>query len=194
MEHQEYQELLALHALDALDASDARALEEHLESCAQCRAELIELRDAAGLLAHAATPAEPRPDLREKILAGARSEKSKGQTGAGSLKVFPQRAIKSWPNLLKLAAAIAFVALLIGLIVFWRRDVRLNRELAQLTKQLNTQQRELARDRDLLTRQREALALLNAPGAKKMELAGTQTAQNARPTFLFDQQTGRAVL
>ena len=44
MEHQDYQELLALHALDALDASDARVLEEHLNTCPECRDELIGLR------------------------------------------------------------------------------------------------------------------------------------------------------
>jgi len=50
------------------------------------------------------------------------------------------------------------------------------------------------RDRDVLGRQREALALLNMPSAKKMELAGTQTAQSAHGTFVYDQKTGRALL
>jgi len=48
MEHREYEELLTLYALDALDAPDRRTLEEHLESCSVCRAELGEMRDAAG--------------------------------------------------------------------------------------------------------------------------------------------------
>ena len=68
MEHQEYQELLAAHALDALKASEARALTEHLDSCAQCRAELDEMRDTAALLAHASTPAAPGDEVRERIL------------------------------------------------------------------------------------------------------------------------------
>ena len=73
MEHQEYQDLLALHALHALDAADARVFEGHLETCAQCRAELIEMKNTAGLLAHAATPAEPSPELRARILSSIRS-------------------------------------------------------------------------------------------------------------------------
>src|SRR5205814_2614836 len=52
---------------------------------------------------------------------------------------------------------------------------------------------ELARDRDVLARQREALALLNSPDAKRLELAGSQTAQNARGSFVYDQKTGKAV-
>lgn len=198
MEHQEHQDLLALHALDALDVSDARSLEEHLETCAQCRGELIELKDAAGLLAHAVPPAEPRAELRERILTNIHSSSNEDLSGAGTsaqvVHLSDRRQIRLWPNLLKTAAAIATVALLIGIIALWRRDVRLQREIAGLSHQLNTQQRELARDRDVLERQREALALLNSPGAKKMELAGTQTAQNARATFVFDKQTGRAVL
>lgn len=198
MEHQEYQELLALYALDALDASEVRALETHLSTCATCGAELVELREAAALLAHASTPAEPRAEVRERILEGARNAFQGGQPVAGtSAKVVPLRpntVARLWPNVLRLAAAVAFVALLTGVIVFWRRDVRSRREIAQLSHQINTQQHELLRDRDVLARQREALTLLNAPGMKKMDLAGTQTAKNARATFVFDRETGRSVL
>ena len=198
MEHQEYQELLALYALDALDASEARALETHLGTCATCGAELVELREAAALLAHASTPAEPRAEVRERILEGARNASQGGQPVAGtSAKVVPLRSstvARLWPNVLRLAAAVAFVALLTGVIVFWRRDARSRREIAQLSHQINTQQHELLRDRDVLARQREALALLNSPGMKRMDLAGTQTAKNARATFVFDRETGRSVL
>ena len=69
----------------------------------------------------------------------------------------------------------------------------MGQEIAQLSRQVNTQQHELVRDRDVLERQRSALALLNSPAAKKMELAGTLT-QNTRGTFVYDQKTGRAIL
>lgn len=198
MEHQEYQELSALYALDALDASDAHTLEEHLAGCDVCRVEMIELRDASGLLAYAATPAEPRPEVRLRLLAAVSAERQQGRPAAARtaqavlLKPRVQRNI--WTIGLRLAAAVAFVALLVGVIVLWRRDVRMRQEIAQLSRQLNTQQHELVRDRDVLARQREALALLNSPTAKKMELAGTQAAQTARGTFVYDQKTGRAIL
>ena len=196
MDHQDYQDLLVLRSLDALDAAEARLLEEHLNTCAECRDELIELRDAAGLLAHAAKPAEPRPEVRARILASVSAERAQSRPAptAQVVQLHPRAQRNIWTTGLRIAAAIAFVALLAGVILLWRRDVRMRQEIAQLSRQVNTQQHELVRDRDVLGRQRDALALLNSPNAKKMELAGTQTAQDARATFVYDQKTGRAIL
>ena len=143
MEHQEYQELLALHALDALDAPERRALNEHLATCSQCQLELIELRDAAGLLAHATTPAAPGDEVRARILNQARAEAQSGQpaaeTSAPVVAFRPRAAANRWPDLVRLAAALAFVALLLGLFVFWRRDVQSRRQVVRLTEVINEQ-------------------------------------------------------
>lgn len=197
MDHQDYQEFLAIQALDALDEPEARALEEHLAACPECRVELAEWREAAGLLAHASTPAEPRVEVRSRILAAARAEPHELRPAETVGKVVPigQRSRGSlWPSLLRLAAAIAFVALILGVLVLWRRDVQLKREIVRLSSQVNMQQRELARDRDALAHERQAIALLTSPSAKKTELAGTPTAEHARATFVFDRDTGRGVL
>lgn len=197
MEHQEYQELLTLHAFGALDASDRVKVEDHLQGCSVCRTELIELRDSAALLAHAAPPAEPSADVRARILDRVRREPrvQPGREAAASVVPFRARPETSaWLNALRLAAAIAFVALLFGIIVLWQRDLRTRQELARLSQQLEQQNSELARNREALVNQRDALALLNSPGMKKMELAGTQTANTARGTFLYDRNTGRAML
>ena len=198
MAHQEYEELLTLEALDALDAPDRRQLEEHLETCSVCRAELTEMRDAAGLLAHAATGAEPRAEVRERILNQVRSEagsrQSSPEPSASVIEFRPRVSASPWPNILRLAAAIAFVALLIGVGVLWRRDNQSREEVARLSQQLNQQNSELGREREALARQREALEFLRAPGKKTMDLAGTQTAQAARATFVYDQKTGRGML
>jgi anti-sigma-K factor RskA len=196
-DHQQYQEPLALHALDALDAAEARSLEEHLASCAECRAALIEWRDATGLLAYASTPSAPSDELRSRILAAARAE-TRAPQAASSAKVVPMpiapRRSNLWPNLLKIAAAIAIVGLLIGMIVFWRRDVRMQRDIARLTRERNRTADQLARERDARAKEHDAVAMLNSRDTKKMELAGTQTAQNARGTFVFDPKTGRGML
>ncbi|MGQ0761946.1 MAG: anti-sigma factor [Acidobacteriota bacterium] len=195
MEHQEYEELLTLYALDALEAPDRRKLEEHLESCSVCRTELAELRDAAGLLAYASTAAEPRAEVRERILNQARSEArtrdSSNRPSASVIEFRPRVSSTPW---LRLAAAIAFVALLIGIGVLWRRDTHSRQEVARLSQQLNQRNSELSREREALARQREAVEFLRSPGMKTMELAGTQTAQAARATFVYDQKTGRGML
>jgi anti-sigma-K factor RskA len=196
-DHQQYQELLALHALDALDAAEARLLEAHLATCAECRAALVEWRDATGLLAHASTPAAPSDELRARILAAARTETRAPQT-ENSARVVPMpiapRRSNLWPNLLKIAAAIAIVGLLIGMIVFWRRDVGMQRDIARLTRERNRTADQLAREREARAKERDAIAMLNSRDTKKMELAGTQTAQNARGTFVFDPKTGHGML
>jgi len=196
MEHQDYQQLLVPHSLDALEVSEVRELEAHLETCAECRAELIALRDDATLLAYTASPAEPSEEVRARIIENVRAEPTVDRGGAMNDKVVtlkPRANWNVWTMGLRIAAGLAFVALLIGLIVLWRRDANLQQEVAQLNRQLNTQQHELVRDRDVLARQREALALLNSPDAKRLELAGSETAQNARGAFVYDQKTGKAV-
>jgi anti-sigma-K factor RskA len=197
MEHQEYQELLTLHALGALDASDRVKVEDHLQGCSVCRSELIELRDSAALLAHAAPLSEPSADVRARILDQVRREPRVQPVRETSASVVPFKArpeTSVWQNALRLAAAIAFVALLIGVVVLWQRDVRTRQELARLSQQIEQQNGELASNREALAHQREALELLNSPGMKKMELAGTQTANAARGTFVFDRNSGRAML
>jgi anti-sigma-K factor RskA len=194
-DHQQYQELLALHALDALDASEKPLLEAHLATCAECRAALSEWRDATGLLAHASTPAAPSDELRARVLAAARAETRAPQTKSQvvQMPMAPRRS-NLWPNVLRIAAAITIVALLVGMIIFWRRDVRMQRDIARLTRERNRTADQLIKEREALARERDALAMLNSRDTKKMELAGTQTAQNARAMFVYNPQTGHAML
>src|ERR1051325_159909 len=181
MSHGEYQDLLALHALGALDAPDARALAEHLAECEECRTELEEARDATALLAYAAPPAAPRDGVPQRILQAIGSQPQRVEPAAHVLSMNQPRPRTVWPSILRLAAAIAFVALLLGIVVLWRRNVESRREVAQLSEQLT-------HDREMLARQRDVLAMLNSPDAKKMALAGAQTAKNARAMFVYDQK------
>src|ERR671927_444607 len=76
MSHEDYKEMLAEHALDALDANEARVLEEHLSTCAACRAELAEWRNTTAALAFSARLAEPPPALRSRLLENVRATKA----------------------------------------------------------------------------------------------------------------------
>lgn len=97
MTHEDVQAALAAEALDALDGQERRTLLDHLESCAECRRELAELREAAGAMAHAAPfrPMEPaRSDrVRARLLARARADRdADGQGGDVTLLRRPPAA------------------------------------------------------------------------------------------------------
>jgi anti-sigma-K factor RskA len=192
MSHTDYQELLSAYALDAIDPDDGQALAEHLATCEQCRDELIGLREAGSLLAHASPATEPGDHVRAQILKQVRAEAIRSQPA--QVVQMPQRSKTVWPNLLRMAAAIAFIALLAGVVVLWRRDVRLQAEMRELSRQVEIQQNEIQKNRDLMARQKEVLALLNSDAATKIQLMGSETAPNARATLMFDKKTGRAVL
>ena len=75
MEHDAYDELTAAYALDALDDDESKAYEEHLAGCEICQHNLAALSGTMVQLAYAAPPVDPRPELRERILAAARAER-----------------------------------------------------------------------------------------------------------------------
>jgi anti-sigma-K factor RskA len=56
MSHDEASDLLGAYALDAVDGDELTALEEHLETCPRCRAELDSLRDVAAAMGNSVEP------------------------------------------------------------------------------------------------------------------------------------------
>jgi hypothetical protein len=75
--HEQIAELLGAYALDAVDADERDLVEAHLAGCPRCRAEVVEHREVAALLAHeggqapdglwqriAGSLEAPPPDLR----------------------------------------------------------------------------------------------------------------------------------
>jgi anti-sigma-K factor RskA len=97
--------LAAPYALHALDEAEEREFERHLPLCERCRNELAGLRDAAAALAYGVDAPEPPPDLRERILAQARSERP---------NVVPLRRQRRWmtPGVGVAVAAVAACAAL----------------------------------------------------------------------------------
>lgn len=55
--HAEIEELLGVYALDAVEPAERELVDQHLSSCARCRAEVAEHREVAALLAHSGEPA-----------------------------------------------------------------------------------------------------------------------------------------
>ena len=166
MVHDDYKEMIPARALSALDAAEEQALDEHLENCAECRKELEDWQATAATLSLTPDPAEPSPQVRERILSEVRKEVSS--------KVIPIRTASkrniwsSFGSLGAIAAVVLFAALSIGLAVLWRQNQKLERS-------------------------KEFVELVNTPGARVSELSGVDPGQIATAKLAYDR-AGRAIL
>jgi len=102
-------ELTAGYALDALDPDEKRSYEEHLEECEHCREELSSFWETTSALALATEGPEPSPDLRDRILAGARAERQNVVTLRRRSSFTPVRVLSA------AAAAAAVAAIGLGI-------------------------------------------------------------------------------
>ena len=143
MEANALHDLTAAYALDALDPKDARVYEAHLARCERCREELASLSEAASALAFATEAPAPPPELRERILRQARSERP---------NVVPLRP--RWAIAAAAAAAVATAAAVA--LAVWA---------ASLSSRLDRADREAA------ARER-ATAVLADPAARRVRIDG----------------------
>lgn len=100
--------LSGAYAVDALDDLERARFEAHLAECADCRAEVADLRETAAALA-AAEEATPPDHLRAQVLAGIGQIRPLPPLAGGARAAAPRRGRTSW-----LVAAAAAVVLLGG--------------------------------------------------------------------------------
>ena len=170
MVHEDYKEMIPARALSALDAAEERALNEHLDTCDECRKELEEWQATAATLAVVADPVEPSPIVRERILSEVRKELS-------TPEVIPFRSTsrniwRSFGSLGAMAAVVLITALIVGLVVLWRENGAIKEDLA---------------------RKNEFVQLATTPGAKVSELKGVDLGSGATASLAYDK-TGHAML
>src|SRR5262249_19725594 len=65
-------ELLSPYVLDALDRTESETFQAHLATCPVCQEDKRLLEEVMAALAHAAPPASPAPEVRERVLASIR--------------------------------------------------------------------------------------------------------------------------
>ena len=156
MIHEDYKEMIPAHALSSLDAAEERALNEHLETCAECRRDLDEWEAVAASLALSADPIEPSTEVRRNLLTQIRSEKNVVPLAR------PQRNLwNSLGSLGQIAAVILFAALIIAVIVLWQQNRRHQQETT-------------------------LVEILSSPGARMKDLHGTNEAPGASAKIVYD--------
>jgi anti-sigma-K factor RskA len=136
-------DLTAPYALDALDERERAEFEAHLATCEDCRRQLQEFWGVAEALAHGAPAGPvPPPQLRERILTAAGSERS---------NVVPLPRRRALTAAVAAAAAASILAAGLGVWSF---------SLA----------RDLDRERDAASARTGALAVLADPDARRVAL------------------------
>lgn len=224
MRHEEYKDLLALEVAGGVDPSERGALDAHLSSCAECRAELDELRDAAAALVYTVAPVRPRAELRAGILAQVKTLKA--QAASAEAETAPPAQVHAAPaparpapglkeearrllgqlglwDIFRARPSLGFGAVVAVLLIgalgllsvsLMNRTLKLRMEVSRLIEQLDVTGKALDRERGQLARALEVNEMLTAPGASQMTLAGTKTAPGARARVVYDQDSGRALL
>jgi anti-sigma factor RsiW len=158
-------ELTAGYALDVLDADERWAYETHLASCERCREELTSFWETTEALAVAASGPAASPELRGRILAGARAERQV------VVPLESRRQRRLTPVLGAAAAVTALVVLAVGL---WATQLSGDLDEARLA----------------LERERAAAAVLADPEARTVALEAGDgrlvVGENGRAVLVLD--------
>jgi anti-sigma-K factor RskA len=88
MSHEEASELLGAYALDAVDGDEYLELEQHLDSCPRCRAELDSLREVAAAMGNSV---EPLPEGLWSQIASRLPERQEGAEPPPMPQLTPDR-------------------------------------------------------------------------------------------------------
>ena len=158
MDHEKYEDLIALEALEALDDAGRRELEQHLPTCAACRAARDETREAAALIGLASEPVTPPAHVRSRVMR----------------EIRPAPAARQW----WLPAAAVFLLVVAGISQLQVRKTRKDLErtsasVAELTRQnLEARQREAELERKI-----DALTTAKAFVLTGQEIAPSATAR-----------------
>lgn len=143
------------YALGALEGEERAEFEAHLaRGCPTCTPEVERTRWVVAHLAYLAPEAEPRDALRARLMEAVREPKAREQ--------------RAWVPVWAWAAAAAALVLFTAYSALETR--RLERDLAELERQVQTersQNQALAADRQLY---QNALAILSAPGTREASL------------------------
>ncbi len=119
------QDELEAYTLGALDRADAERVAQHVGLCPFCRKDAAALAEVVGTLPDTVTPRDPRPALRDRILAAVRSESARpARAGSRPWSFGPMRPSR-----------VALAGLLASVIVLGAADIEAFQRMTAITAQ-----------------------------------------------------------
>jgi anti-sigma-K factor RskA len=179
-EHPYREEDFDLYALGVLEGDELRGIETHVSSCDDCARKVAEARGRIALLAFSAEPAEPSPEVRQRLLARIRAEAN--PTRATST-VRAERAPSSFWNFAWGALALALALFAVYL---WNSNKTLQQELDRQEAAMKTQMA-------LTEKARAFVALIASPQTVTVNLAAKAPNATEPGRVVYNAQQGALV-
>ena len=175
--HDELRHDAAAYALDALEPAERAAFEAHLGSCAECAADVRQMRLAASALPHTVPQVSPPPSLRARILRQM-SAAPDASTPAPAVVVREKRGLPAWlpiAAMLVIGAGVSFYAQRMQ-----ARVSNLETQLRQAQAQVAAAERQTLEARNVAFRAQSAMGVFAAPDVARIESRGA-TGGGERP-------------
>ena len=185
--HDELKHDAAAYALGVLEAAAHAAFEAHLASCAECAADVRQMRLAASALPHTVPQVSPPPSLRARILRQM-SAAPDASTPAPAVVVREKRGLPAWlpiAAMLVIGAGVSFYAQRMQ-----ARVANLETQLRQAQAQVAAAERQTLEARNVAFRAQSAMGVFAAPDVARIDLAGQPVAVSARARALWSRQRG----
>ncbi len=179
----------AAYVIGGLEPAELVAFEAHLTTCAECRAEVAALAPVVDALALAVPQRTPRPELRERVLAGSRSSAASVPGPVASAPSAPVAA--ALPAWLPIAASVLVAIGAGGYAARLQYRVSdLEVRLSDAISQAALSQAAVADARRTAVEAQSAMAVLAAPDVARIDLAGQAAAPDARARALWSRNRG----
>jgi len=195
--HEQFEDAVASYAIDALDPADRQAFETHLSTCAQCQAELAEMRRVVAGIGLATEPVAPPAMLKARTItyATGQSGDDRGSERAPARAVpFPQPKPVPRPSFVPwlVAAASVVIALASGLYAWSLRSrVTALEEIATAASaQADRLRKELMSLRTDSRQLYQTVSIITAPDARQVVLKGQATAAGASGRAVWSPARG----
>jgi anti-sigma-K factor RskA len=195
--HEVMREQAAAYVLGASTAEERAAFEAHLATCRECEGEVRALLEVAAVLAQAVPQVEPPAALRARVLSQVSQVGATGLRAGQSESVIPvpppREGLRSplWLSGLAVAAALA-VAVAFGIYALQLRgrvdtlEARLQDALARA----QASESQMAATRRVMGEAQSQLAVLTAPDAVRVDLAGQAAAPSASARAFWSRSRG----